>query len=104
MALIQVGNQLIPCNEGDNLRQVLLDNKVPLYNGPAKVINCMGLGTCGTCAVEVRGPVSERSLPEKLRTALLKDRRLACQVQVLGDITVVKHEGMWGLGERVVDI
>ena len=102
MASIQIGNRTIYCNEGDNLRLVLLNHDVPLYNGPARFVNCMGLGTCGTCAVEVIGPVSDPSIAEKIRAPLLKDRRLACQTQVLGDITVVKHTGTWGLGEGVI--
>ncbi|WP_287129154.1 2Fe-2S iron-sulfur cluster-binding protein [Candidatus Cyanaurora vandensis] len=104
MPTIKIGKQLLTCIEGSNLRQVLLDNKIPLYNGPTRVLNCQGLGTCGTCAVEVQGPLSAPSLQEKLRGPLLKGRRLACQAQVLGDIRVVKYGGLWGLGQDVVEI
>jgi ferredoxin len=79
---------------------VLLENKVDLYNGAAKVINCQGLGTCGTCAVEIEGSVSKPSAMEQLRAPLLKDRRLACQTSVLGDIRVKKYQGLWGLGKE----
>jgi ferredoxin len=79
---------------------VLLENKVDLYNGAAKVINCQGLGTCGTCAVEIEGSVSKPSAMEQLRAPLLKDRRLACQTSVLGDILVKKYQGLWGLGKE----
>ncbi len=37
--------KVIVCNTGDNLRQVLLNNDINLYNGNASVINCHGLGT-----------------------------------------------------------
>ncbi len=104
MASITLGKRTIYCNDGDNLREVLLNNGVALYNGPAKVVNCQGLGTCGTCAVEIIGPVSTPSLLEKLREPLLKDRRLACQTKVMGDITVIKHTGVWGLGTGVLEI
>jgi ferredoxin len=79
---------------------VLLENKVDLYNGAAKVINCQGLGTCGTCAVKIEGSVSKPSAMEQLRAPLLKDRRLACQTSVLGDILVKKYQGLWGLGKE----
>jgi ferredoxin len=79
---------------------VLLENKVDLYNGAAKVVNCQGLGTCGTCAVEIEGSVSKPSAMEQLRAPLLKDRRLACQTSVLGDIRVKKYQGLWGLGKE----
>jgi ferredoxin len=46
------------CEAGANLRQVLMDNGVDLYNGNARIINCMGIGTCGTCAVQIEGEVS----------------------------------------------
>jgi ferredoxin len=91
------------CETGANLRQVLIDNGVDLYNGNAKFINCMGIGTCGTCAVQIEGEVSEanwkdftrRSLPPHTRS---RNLRLACQTQVLGDITVTKFTSFWGQG------
>jgi ferredoxin len=91
------------CETGANLRQVLMDNGVDLYNGNAKFINCMGIGTCGTCAVQIEGEVSEanwkdiarRSLPPHQRS---RNLRLACQTQVLGDITVTKFTSFWGQG------
>lgn len=78
---------------GANPRKVLLENGIPLYNGKAKLINCRGLGTCGTCAVQVEGEVSaanwkdqaRRSLPPHSPTA---NRRLACQTQVLGNVYI----------------
>ncbi|MGA7954777.1 MAG: 2Fe-2S iron-sulfur cluster-binding protein [Gloeobacterales cyanobacterium] len=100
MPTIRIFNQKVSCNRGDNLRRVLLENKVGLYNGGAKVINCQGLGTCGTCAVEIEGAVSEPSPMEQLRAPLLKNRRLACQTSVLGDIRVKKYQGFWGLGKE----
>ena len=38
---------------GSTLRTLLLEAGHSPYNGGANVINCRGLGTCGTCAVEV---------------------------------------------------
>ena len=99
--------KVIVCNTGDNLRQTLLDNDINLYNGNASVINCHGLGTCGTCAVMVEGEVSEVTWQDKTRRSLpphspSKNLRLACQTKVLGDVKVTKFDGFWGQGEKVV--
>ena len=89
------------CDRAANLRKVLLQNNINLYNGNAKVINCRGIGTCGTCSVEIEGEVSSPTWREKTRLSLPPHQpqtnlRLACQVQVLGDIKVRKYEGFWG--------
>jgi hypothetical protein len=67
------------------------------------LINCRGLGTCGTCAVELRGDVepAEASARERLRLSfppheLRPNLRLACQCTVHGDVVVSKFEGFWG--------
>ncbi len=94
------------CETGANLRRVLLENEVDLYNGNAKFINCMSIGTCGACAVQIEGEVSavnwkdtgRRSLPPH---NLDKDLRLACQTNVLGDINVTKFDGFWGQGDKL---
>jgi ferredoxin len=59
------------------------------------------MGTCGTCAVRITGPVSEPTAIEKLRMNWPPHQpedglRLACQCSVLGDIDVTKYEGLWG--------
>jgi ferredoxin len=108
MPTITVNNQTITCESGANLRKVLLANDIELYNGNAKYINCMGIGSCGTCAVEIIGTVSDPNWKENVRLSLpphspAKNRRLACQTKVLGDITVKKYEGFWGQGELTID-
>ena len=69
-------------------------------------ISKRGLGTCGTCAVEATGSVepTERNTTERLRLSFpphgsdqqSPNLRLACQVQVRGDIKVTKRSGFWG--------
>ena len=77
------------------------------HNGRANLVNCRGLGTCGTCAVQIDGNMEpmERSAKEELRLnfpphggsdSSSSSLRLACQVQVQGDITVTKRTGFWG--------
>jgi ferredoxin len=107
MPIIQAQGKTITCTEGANLRQVLLENGVKVYNGASSTINCHGFGTCGTCALAIDGPVSEMGVREKTRLSLpphslSKNRRLSCQVKVLGDLKVTKYDGFWGQGEQVV--
>ena len=76
------------------------ESTVP-YNGVAATIHCRGLGTCGTCAVQVEGPVSPMTRVEKWRLSfpphnLENGLRLACQCRVLGDLNLTKHAGLWG--------
>ncbi len=107
MPNISVQGKTIECAIGANLRQVLLKHKIDLYNGGATVINCHGLGTCGTCAVEIQGDASAIEWREKARLSLPPhapgtSRRLACQVQVMGDMQVTKFDGFWGQGSQPI--
>ncbi len=106
MPTISFEGQTIPCAPGANLRQALLQASTTPHNGPAQVINCHGLGSCGTCAVEISGPPEAVSAPnwrDRTRRSLpphdpTRPLRLACQTQVFGDITVTKYDGFWGQG------
>lgn len=100
MPKIRFANQTIYCNEGDNLRRVLMQSKLPIYNGPARVLNCRGSGVCGQCAVRLRGTTSWPSASESARLKLIPGSsdiglRLACQCTVLGDLSVEKFGGVW---------
>ena len=101
MPKVHFAGQTIECPPGANLRVVLLRARLPLYTRVARAIHCRGHGTCGTCAVRVEGPVSDPSAAELRRLRLPPHHpeaglRLACQTTVLGDVTVIKHEGLWG--------
>lgn len=94
------------CRRGDLLRTAMLEaGGVSPHNGASKAVNCRGLGTCGTCAVRVQGPVSpaEKTPRERLRLSFPPHAapasdllRLACQVSVEGDLSVTKMAGFWG--------
>lgn len=91
----------IECEAGARLRDVLTAAGVPPHNGKTQLANCMGLGTCGTCAVEIRGEVAAPSVVERWRLSFpphdpSHGLRLACQVRVTGDLSVIKHPGFWG--------
>jgi len=88
-----------------NLREALLAQHLDLYSAGAKVFNCHGHGMCGTCLVQVEGSVSQPTQLETNRMAFPphsdhKDRRLSCQVKVLGDVRVTRFDGYFGAGER----
>jgi ferredoxin len=101
MPTVTVRDREIECEEGAILRDVLLAAGVSPHNGRADTLNCGGHGTCGTCAVEITGDVSDAGRRERIRlSAPPHDRdaglRLACQIRVRGDVTVQKYPGFWG--------
>ncbi|MBC8123781.1 MAG: (2Fe-2S)-binding protein [Gemmatimonadaceae bacterium] len=75
-----------------NLRQVTLEQGIPLYKTLAKLLNCGGVGQCGTCIVEVLSGgenLSERTEVEKSKLRRKPDSyRLACQTLVYGEVTI----------------
>ena len=103
MPKVTAQGKTFECETGANLRTVLLTNGVDLHNGQSTLINCRGLGSCGTCAVQIDGEVSEANWRDRTRRSLPphdpnRDLRLACQTQVLGDIQVTKYTEFWGQG------
>lgn len=90
--------------DGELLRTAALRRGVVSpHNGRARLINCRGLGTCGTCAVDVPNS-GQRNAIENVRLSLPPhgselqppSLRLACQVVVCQDLRVFKREGFWG--------
>jgi ferredoxin len=107
MPQVKAFGRTISCEPGANLRQVLLEQNLPLHNGKAKYINCLGIGTCGTCAVEIEGQVSSPNWKDTARRSLpphspSRNLRLACQTKVLGDVKVTKYNGFWGQGNQPI--
>ncbi len=107
MSMITAEGKTFEVVEGSNLREALLEQDINLYSAGAKVFNCRGHGTCGTCFVSVEGSVSEPTEAETKRTIFHphfdhRERRLACQVKVMGDVSITKFEGYFGDGEESV--
>jgi ferredoxin len=107
MPKVTAQGKTFECQSGANLRQVLLQQGIELYNDQANLINCHGIGTCGTCAVQVEGEVSEANWRDRTRRSLPphspdRNRRLACQTRVLGDVKITKFDGFWGQGTEPV--
>mmetsp|Transcript_26754 Transcript_26754/g.58740 ORF Transcript_26754/g.58740 Transcript_26754/m.58740 type:complete len:261 (+) Transcript_26754:179-961(+) len=97
---------LVGVQPGELLRTALLRRGVSPHNYNSKLINCRGLGTCGTCAVQVEGSVlpANRTAVEDVRLSLpphgsaqSASLRLACQCTIGTDsVTVRKFDGFWG--------
>ena len=80
---------------GDNLRQVLLDNGVEVYQGlKQKLGNCGGAGQCTFCAVDFLTSEgwAERSEYEDKKLARFPSARLACLNNIQGPATIRKTE------------
>ena len=92
-------DKTLECKPHTNLRQLAIEQDIDLYNGLSRFFNCEGNGLCGTCTVEVvpQEAATRKGAKEKLRFFQLKDNlRLSCQVEVIGDIQVTKHGGIYG--------
>ncbi|HMB50364.1 MAG TPA: 2Fe-2S iron-sulfur cluster-binding protein [Natronoarchaeum rubrum] len=101
MPTVEFRGAEIECEEGEILRDVLLDAGETPHNGLSSRVNCHGMATCGTCAVEVDGAVGDRTAAEERRLSFPPHDpddglRLACQTTVRGDVSVTKHDGFWG--------
>jgi ferredoxin len=55
MPTVRFRGRDIDCEHGATLREVLKEAGETPHNGRADALNCRGHGTCGTCAVEIRG-------------------------------------------------
>jgi ferredoxin len=102
MCAVRIGHHVVKCPQGANLRKVLMENGCTPYHKDARFVHCRGVGTCGTCAVQVvSGQVNEPGRLEKARLMMppfnrVEGLRLACQCKVISDVAVVKHPGFWG--------
>jgi len=74
---------------GGNLREAALHKGISLYKGMNEYLNCHGMGSCGTCLVEVEpmDNVNGHTIVEKLHK-LSGNKKLGCRTKVFGDITV----------------
>jgi ferredoxin len=88
---------------GSNLREELRKAGVEVYPDlPSKLLNCRGLGLCGTCKIYVKKDMenlSDKTLMERVNFSLHplsvfaaigheNEIRLSCQVKVNGDCTI----------------
>lgn len=77
--------------KGAKLRDVILSANVELYPGSARLTNCGGGGSCGTCAVTVTDNADWEPRPVFEAQRLKKydpTARLSCNTIIEGDCTV----------------
>lgn len=97
--------------KGELLRTALMRRGLTPHNGSSKNWSCRGMAACGTCAVHIKkGKVhpDHWNIHEQMRLRLppftgkhnRDDLRLACQVEVVEDIEVLKCDGLWGQGSE----
>jgi ferredoxin len=94
MPTINYNGEEVECEEGEVLRDILLENDLNPHEGVAKALNCGGHGTCGTCRIRVaEGSVGENKQSTRLKLstdASDENVRLACQFEVHDDIVIEK--------------
>lgn len=109
MPKVYYQGQVITCEQGTRLRDALLAAGSSPHQGRATLLNCRGLGSCGTCALKiVEGQVGPLTKMERWRLnfpphKLERGLRLACQVRVEHDLRVEKLAGFWGQGSAEDD-
>ena len=77
----------IECKPGENLRELVLKEQLPLYGLKGILGNCGGVGQCSTCFVSVEGGMNNSLSPlTVVEEEKLKNRpdnwRLACQTLI----------------------
>ncbi|MEM1416027.1 MAG: 2Fe-2S iron-sulfur cluster-binding protein, partial [Myxococcota bacterium] len=98
---------LVAADAGEKLGDARRGAGATPHNGSARMLNCKGFGSCGTCALVVRGAVEPAELtrmerwrldfpPHDATRSRAAGMRLACQVRVVGDLDVEKRSGFWG--------
>src|SRR5689334_14832781 len=82
-------HRIVEVPQGKNLKTLALELGVDPHREFFRGVNCGYLGLCGLCQVWVResapGSTNRRNFRESM-AGMRGERRLACQVQVLGDV------------------
>ena len=83
-------NVTVAAEEGLAIRTIAQKNKINLYGGPAKLLNCRGFGLCGTDRIKVSAKdcLSPMTWKEKLHLEEKSGVRLACQAKLVADAQV----------------
>ena len=84
----------IQCKPGENLRELLIKEKLQLYGLKGLLGNCGGVGQCSTCFISVEGGTKNSLSPltlveeEKLKNKP-ENWRLACQALIKSSALVL---------------
>ena len=84
----------IQCKPGENLRDIVIKEKIQLYGLKGLLGNCGGAGQCSTCFVSVEGGTKNSLSPITLvEEEKLKSRpdnwRLACQTIIKSSVVIL---------------
>ena len=84
----------IQCKPGENLRELIIKEKLQLYGLKGILGNCGGVGQCSTCFVSVEGGKTNSLSPlTNAEEEKLKNRpdnwRLACQTLVKSSAVIL---------------
>lgn len=89
-------HRIVEVAPGKNLKTLALELGIDPHREFFRGLNCGYLGLCGACQVWVKesapGATNRRNLRETM-AGTRGQRRLACQVRVLGDIEVTTFAG-----------
>jgi ferredoxin len=88
-------NKEVEVEDGESLRYIAMDHNIPIYCGVYTLANCHGNGLCGSdkVSIEPANAVNPRTAAERFHLRKKPELRLACQVEVHGDITVTTQCG-----------
>ncbi|MFQ5865791.1 MAG: hypothetical protein ACE5IW_11240 [bacterium] len=83
-------NVTVTAREGQDIREIAQKNKVSVYGGINKFLNCRGLGLCGTdrIVVDPKDCVTPPTWKEKLHFGDKPKMRLACQAKLVDDVNI----------------
>ena len=84
----------IQCKPGENLRELVIKEKLQLYGLKGLLGNCGGVGQCSTCFVSVEGGTKNSLSPlTAVEEEKLKNRpdnwRLACQTLIKSSAVIL---------------
>ena len=72
--------------DGQDIRSVARQNGIELYEGPHKVVNCMGMGMCGSCTIATTNGQESCSPPS------LRERFVAKLLNPLFFLKIISNE------------
>jgi len=77
---------------GKNIRDLMIENKINVYQSLTRWTNCNGKQLCGTCIVEVTEGLNNLTLKSVDEATVLRENppsyRLSCVTDIYGDATV----------------
>jgi len=89
-------HRIVEVPPGKNLKKLSLELGINPHREFFRGVNCGYIGLCGLCQVWVKDSGPGSTNPRNIRESIAGTRgmrRLACQVQVLGDVEVTTFAG-----------